>query len=324
MRLPKKTGFTLIELLVVISVIVVLMSLLFPAVQKAREAASRTQCQNHLKQIGLALHNYHSDYQCFPPGIMYVENVAKLEDGNFGSAFIRLLPYLDQQPLYAAYNFDRPYFHDANLTVTRTKLETFLCPSNFTGTQSTPDPGSSVPHALMYPEDSGASDYLLCFGDWTQSGWEPGTFSLVGKPYQGFFDFLFSRPHAARDILDGLSNTLMVGEGANGWEFDTSAGKIETIHGWTWSSHSTCTYTFDGRSWFRDPAGFPMFRINAKDVSNTRGEGAFWEFASHHPTGAHFLFGDGQVRFISESIDQSVLSALATIKAGESIGTIEF
>jgi prepilin-type N-terminal cleavage/methylation domain-containing protein/prepilin-type processing-associated H-X9-DG protein len=325
MRSHVTRGFTLIELLVVIAIISVLMSLLMPAVQRARDAARRAQCQNNLKQIGLAMQNYHGDHKCFPPGIMYVEDVSRPEDGNRGSAFIRILPSVDQTALHNAYNFQLAYFHPPNLTVTCTVVDTFLCPSNFTENRRTPHPGSTSPHALMYPENSGASDYLLSFGHSAPSGWEPGIFSLVGRSYGGFFGMLYSRPHGEQDIPDGLSNTLLVGEGANGWEFETLVGKVQTIHGWAWSSHSTCTYTFDGRTWFREPIGFPEFKINGRDLSNRPGEGAFWEYASsHQANGAHFLFGDGSVRFLKEQINQTTLIALATIKAGEQIGDSEF
>jgi prepilin-type N-terminal cleavage/methylation domain-containing protein/prepilin-type processing-associated H-X9-DG protein len=325
MRTQVTRGFTLIELLVVIAIISLLMSLFMPAVQRARDAARRAQCKNNLKQIGLAMQSYHADHRCFPPGIMYVEDTLRLEDGNRGSAFIRILPYLDQIPLHDAYNFQIAYFHPPNLTVTRTVVDTFLCPSNFTENSRTPDPGSAVPHALMYPENSGASDYLLSFGHFAPSGFEPGMFSLVGRSYGGFFGILYGRPHAVRDVRDGLSNSLQVGEGANGWEFETTLGKVQTIHGWSWSSHSTCTYTFDGRTWFREPIGFPEFKINARDLSNQHGAGAFWEYASNHQAnGAHFLFGDGSVRFLNEQINQTTLIALATIKAGEQIDDSEF
>ena len=130
-KLPDRRGFTLIELLVVIAIIAILIALLLPAVQQAREAARRSVCQNNLKQIGLALHNYHDVHRTFPPGWIGVESgVVNFEgESGFGwGAFI--LPYVDQAPLYQSFDFDESMVHAMNLSKLKQTLSVYLCPSD--------------------------------------------------------------------------------------------------------------------------------------------------------------------------------------------------
>jgi len=127
----RQRGFTLIELLVVIAIIAVLVSLLLPAVQQAREAARRTQCRNHLKQLGLALHNYHSSQNVFPPG--YVAGAAYPATTNGWGWCAQLLPQLDQGPLYDTINFSLAVENSANLPVWSVTLPGLVCPSDQTG-----------------------------------------------------------------------------------------------------------------------------------------------------------------------------------------------
>ena len=141
----KKRGFTLIELLVVISIIAILIALLLPAVQQAREAARRTQCKNNLKQIGLAIHNYHETYTMFPPGQQWSGPVWNDKNGDGDtddngerspgwSWTAMILPYIDQQPLYDKIDFGSPLndskLTGTNLAVVRQPIEGFLCPSD--------------------------------------------------------------------------------------------------------------------------------------------------------------------------------------------------
>ena len=208
-------GFTLIELLVVIAIIAVLIALLLPAVQAAREAARRAQCVNNLKQIGLALHNYHSTNDCFPPGALALfanGNVADINNpkNNWGpSAHARMLPSLEQQALYNALNFSVGVFNDPlgtpmNTTVSITKINTFLCPSsttpgwNFQG--ATAPLGSYKAPGNSYFASVGSS---LEFAAQQTGGPPNGPFPYVGTK---------GRAIGITAITDGTSNTIGFGE----------------------------------------------------------------------------------------------------------------
>ena len=206
-------GFTLIELLVVIAIIAVLIALLLPAVQAAREAARRAQCTNNMKQIGLALHNYHSTNDCFPPGATSVwvpELNAYSNTGSF-SVHARVLGYLEQQPLYSAMNFNLSQQQSAYglwglSTVMGTRLNMFLCPSS-------PPPSWNM--VWSNPPVSGmtapGNNYFASWGstlEWTTS--------YTMSPANGPFFYLNpsgGRPVTGiRDITDGTSNTIAFGE----------------------------------------------------------------------------------------------------------------
>jgi prepilin-type N-terminal cleavage/methylation domain-containing protein len=120
---PRRSGFTLIELLVAIAIIGILIALLLPAVQKVREAANRARCENNLKQLAIALHNYHGVFEAFPPGRTY-------PSASSFSAHSKLLPFLEQDNLYRLINFDVPYSDPANAVSRATVVPTFLCPSD--------------------------------------------------------------------------------------------------------------------------------------------------------------------------------------------------
>jgi prepilin-type N-terminal cleavage/methylation domain-containing protein/prepilin-type processing-associated H-X9-DG protein len=198
---PRRSGgFTLIELLVVIAIIAVLVGLLLPAVQAAREAARRLQCANNLKQIGLAVHQYHEANGCFPPGQLLYFNWLDL------SALIFILPYLEQQPLYSAFNVADVYpingmgpvqpSYPPNTTVARTQVPGFLCPSDI--------------NRLTNPE--GHSNYCGNSGSTPESSetitWANGPF-VAAAPYTGYQG---SRVFRFSNVLDGLSSTACFSE----------------------------------------------------------------------------------------------------------------
>ena len=232
-------GFTLIELLVVIAIIAVLIALLLPAVQQAREAARRTQCKNNLKQMGLAVHNYHGTYNTLPIGRMLhwdsSSPTTQINAQSFGPA---LLPYMDQAPLYNSYNTSKPYYHAVNATATATPISAFRCPSN-------PEPGNTVTitttaslnqDAIGIVDDNtgwtnGIIDYSIHFkfvgdfgnaaraqghssisygrdeGPWGDDGIEAAQTDPINGIGAGGITTMLST--GLKDITDGTSNTIL-------------------------------------------------------------------------------------------------------------------
>jgi prepilin-type N-terminal cleavage/methylation domain-containing protein/prepilin-type processing-associated H-X9-DG protein len=217
----RRLGFTLIELLVVIAIIAVLIALLLPAVQAAREAARRAQCVNNLKQIGLAMHNYHSVNDCFPSGGLPTTNsngTARPENGSF-SAHARMLGYLEQQALYNAINFGLSIKSDANgfatnSTATKTRIFAFLCPTcvapAWTDTESSNQGG---------PFTAPGNHYFASYGAGIEWVAQP---QRAGGPPNGVFQ-VTGPPIGIAQITDGTSNTIAFGE----WK--TGSGNTGTV-----------------------------------------------------------------------------------------------
>jgi prepilin-type N-terminal cleavage/methylation domain-containing protein len=237
MRRRKHLGFTLIELLVVIAIIAVLIALLLPAVQQAREAARRTTCRNNLKQIGLAMHNYHDAHRVFPPGITswnlygttrsceYVAPTAgacepeSIGNGTFGlsssSAFMLILPQMEERSLYTAYNQLLACCSIQNSTSVKGVVKTYICPTNERGEQLI-DPAYYRDYAAPcdYLLNMGANSFLTCVSPYSlttnaQTGY-PGAL----KPGVGPFNV--NSKVSIRDFRDGTSLTYLVGEGSGG------------------------------------------------------------------------------------------------------------
>lgn len=273
MRLRR--GFTLIELLVVIAIIAVLVSMLLPAVQQAREAARRAQCKNNLKQIGIALHNYHSSHNVFPPG--YVAGAVYPATSNGWGWCAQLLPQLDQGPLYNAINFQLPVENSANLPRLSTNLPGMLCPSDQTGTGqfSISDAGGTV----LIPA-AAASSYAATVGD---DACEADALTGNGVFYRN------SRTRIA-DIVDGTTNTVLVGERAFGY-----------VNG-TWSGAPNNAVVTAGilNPWKFATATSPVFVQVHNNWINimTDSDGGLDDFSSLHTGGVQLLFADGSVRFI--------------------------
>ncbi len=187
--MPSRRGFTLIELLVVIAIIAILIALVLPAVQQAREAARRTQCKGNLKQMGIALHNYHEAHNTFPPGV-----IAKSDDlqNAMHSGLTLLLPQLEQRVVSHRYNFNLPWRHPSNVAATNVAISVFRCPTA----------GAPVPQNGGYPMPG--TDYAFSKG--------PRAYLCLRGVGGGMFD-VNSRIRTA-DVRDGLSNTFAMGEAA--------------------------------------------------------------------------------------------------------------
>ena len=296
-----RRGFTLIELLVVIAIIAILIALLLPAVQQAREAARRTQCKNNLKQLGLALHNYHDTHRCFPSGWIAVNNgVHNAHDGLNGAGWgAMILPFMDQSPLYNRFNPNLAIHDPANILFISEVLPTWQCPSDpkpdVWSIEEEGNPGTVL-------ADLPTANYIGSFGTEELDGCEnaPGT-APVAANGQCIGDGMFFHNSRVRmrDITDGTTNTYMLGERRT----DIQAGWYSTWPG----------MVAEGEEAFQRILG------SADHVPNSPAA-HFDDFSSHHVGGSQFCLGDGSVRFISENIDHGLYQALATIKGGEVVG----
>jgi len=294
---PRKRAFTLIELLVVIAIIAILIALLLPAVQQAREAARRSQCRNNLKQIGLALHNYHDVHNIFPPGGMSV--------GNQLSWHAMILPMIDQSTLYQKLDFNAATFAAttaSNLPVALNRVTLFHCPS-FWGSRGlfgSSQVGGLNTYTTHYHGVSGpigtsplGTTYLA---DPDVSGYTSATTTRQGFAKQGV---LFRNSSTGfRDITDGTSNTFAVGEkkgGETGWVLGISNQDKQDLV----ASKNI------------------QFAINSTPPSSVpEAGGNSRPFGSQHTGGSHFLMCDGAVRFVSENINMDLYKSMASRDGG--------
>lgn len=295
-----RRGFTLIELLVVIAIIAILIALLLPAVQQAREAARRTQCKNHLKQIGLALHNYHDTHGAFPSGWIAVDaGVPSAHGGTSGVGWgAMILPQMEQNNVYQLFNSSLPLTDPANSAFLRSQISEYKCPSD-------PQPdffklnmeGTTTPIAELP-----IANYLGVFGPENLDNCEnsPGTLPVMSDgTCKGSGVFYHNSSVRMRDLTDGTSNTLMTGE-------RKTRASLEWFTSWP-------GMIAEGEEAFQRVCG------SADHVPN-HPSAHFDDFSSHHVGGAQFCLGDGSVRFISENIDGGVYQSLATIQGGETVG----
>jgi prepilin-type N-terminal cleavage/methylation domain-containing protein/prepilin-type processing-associated H-X9-DG protein len=353
-REENAAGFTLIELLVVIAIIAVLIGLLLPAVQAAREAARRAQCVNNMRQMGLALHNYHQTNDCFPPGGQpkwSVPNAALVANGDF-SPHVRLLPSLEQTALYNSANFTTTCFNDAfgaavNSTVTITRLSVFLCPS-------CPPPTWNAQKIGNVTAVAPGNNYYACYGsslefDRTQTSGPPnGVFGYSGSAL------------GIRDVTDGTSNTVAVGEwkvgdgninlitiptdvvligqfppgvSRNTPQMSMPAGAapfqkwIVTCAMDILSSRVTATPSL-GEDWALGIPGYSLGSLvlapnpkypNCLAATSGLDNPGMYNPCSYHPGGANFTFCDGSVKFLKDSTSLMSIWALGSRAQGEVI-----
>ncbi len=331
-------GFTLIELLVVIAIIAVLIALLLPAVQAAREAARRVSCNNNLKQIGLALHNYHQAIGVFPPGYISAINPAIADPCNMdieGSTSIDLgpgwawaamiLPQMEQQPIYNSVNFNLSVAYAANNTCSTTLLNVMICPS---------DPGPDLVPVLANPPDpanpgsySGTNvvdtlargNYVGCWGlGELCAGSTPTGAMYPGDPV-GLPVGIFQRNSRTRvaSVTDGTSNTFMVGERSHNLSYVTWTAR--SVNGWlgVTSPSAGGSDRFNPspeEAWVQimGPAGLENGLRTPNDP-----EAHVEDYWSMHPGGVNFLFADGSVHFIKSSINPIPYRAMMTRNYGE-------
>ncbi len=308
----RRTGFTLIELLVVIAIIAILIALLLPAVQQAREAARRTQCKNNLKQLGLALHNYHDTFNRFPPGT--ISRSGSRFGGPEWPYFLHfLLPNMDQTAVYNELSSDwgrpAPWINAAAWPVTlRGALGALQCPSDGLG-GAVKMSGGSVPLP--------SSNYLGFF-----SGVNDGQTHLDALPTRTVFGV--NRGAGFRDILDGSSNTMVIAEYLTGTSDDW--------RGWFYTNRAGAQYmhaTNPPNSKAPDnllayPAActastnLPLMNLPCVPDGNT--DNNFATSRSRHVGGSQVLLGDGAIRFVSENISLTTWQNLAWMADGNVLG----
>jgi prepilin-type N-terminal cleavage/methylation domain-containing protein/prepilin-type processing-associated H-X9-DG protein len=304
-------GFTLIELLVVIAIIGVLIALLLPAVQAAREAARRAQCTNNLKQIGLAMHSYHATHEAFPPGYITGTETTKPNSPESGPGWawgVMLLTNLEQSTAYNAVNFSQPITGPASRTVRTISLSVFLCPSSV---------GGSGPVIL---KDAGGTTLVtdLSPGQYVGSA---GQLEVEEFPASNNGMFYRNSRNGIRDITDGSSTTIMAGERSRNLADATWVGVIPysrvcTNPKWSIQECDTANVMVLGHTG-------PSPDQRWVDVPNYKGAGPddYW---SLHAGGCNFLFCDGSVRFIKESVNPRIFSFLSTRAGGEVLSADQF
>jgi prepilin-type N-terminal cleavage/methylation domain-containing protein len=297
---PLRRGFTLVELLVVIAIIGILVALLLPAVQSAREAARRMQCQNNLKQIGLALHNYHGTHQTFPPGSFWYGDSAS----NRGSILIQLLPFMEQQNVYNQFDFTKKI--DDQTGMLSTIIPGYVCPSdNNRGLYN----GVAIHN---YAASAGPTPHIDSPTCTCAAGASFNAYTAVvpNSKYGGVPDFAgpFYRtgvPTTMQDCRDGLSNTIYFGEVRRNCSAHIRQGWMRSNNG-NGLVATQVPINYDSCS---DTAANPC-----QKPCNWSTELAY---KSQHTGGAQFVLGDGSVHFYGDSIDHSVYQLLGAKNDGK-------
>ena len=342
-----RPGFTLIELLVVIGIIAVLVGLLLPAIQKVRETASKAKCQNNLHQFGVALHLYHNDREGFPPGML--SSQARVTDAD-ATGFTCLLPYLEGDTTYRLYHFDKPWFDRSNYDAVGISIPFFFCPSNRSGGFIELD-AIAAQWNTQLPPRAACTDYAFCKGanaaltlDWNSTPVEVrGAFDI--RPLDG-------RRIGVRmaEIRDGTSSTIAMGDAAGGSSrylardlrrpdqpvINVLTGVPSPLdQSWGAAGAGDPSHPFYGSVFAvtaqyglaPDPRDEPMNRrpgtptVASGDPIGDNSRGRDWVsgFRSQHTGGCNFLFCDGSVHFLHESISPATYRALSTIAGDEVI-----
>lgn len=344
----RRSGFTLIELLVVIAIIAILIALLLPAVQQAREAARRTQCRNHMKQIGLAIHNYESTHTVFPPA-----RLTRGSDTKYVSWGVMILPYIDQAPLYNQYNSNWRWNDPGNQAIINTIIPAYTCPSvPVSGRldQNTSITPASPAVGTVTDGYSGANTQPAYAGDYgTVNRLDSQFFTRRGltDPGAALRNGIICRPSESastrfRDVTDGTSSTIMVLEnaGAPTWFNAAGPGNAAQVTALGTAAPRVITGTTtlaEGVGW-ADPdknmsvAGWVNSGPFQYAASSVTSSGSYSlspingtndsEPYSFHEGGVMAVMGDGSGKFISENIDLNVFGALCT-RAGGEVATIE-
>lgn len=303
-RSTGRVAFTLVELLVVIAIIGVLVALLLPAVQSAREAARRSSCQNNLKQIGIALHNYHDTFLYFPPGGITLGGCCATP--SYTSWPISILPFLEQSNLSEKYVFSNTNEDAANLFVRTQYIKTYECPSELKLKQIlVPESGPGGTGNLQF---MGAT-YRGVEGKSDGSGWwDTQQYSGLPTHWRGVLHIVDHNLKQERmgTVTDGTSNTLMIGEMSTKTHLNR-----RTFWGYSYASYNKSCAVPQSRTLIADFDRCVAIGGAGGVDSCKRGWGSF------HPGGLQFIHVDGSARTITTNIDMNLFCDLATIGGGE-------
>ena len=299
-----RRAFTLVELLVVIAIIGILVSMLLPAVQSAREAARRLQCKNNMKQIGLALHNYHTAHSTLPYG-------ANFPGGKGGTWAAMILPFLEQQNVYDKFDFTKAVHDPANAVATKTVIAGYICPADgdtskalLGGRIQTTTHNAAGSMGLWYPASMGptrdgtsaATSCIYCAASPQVGSFCCANTGDYGPNGVGMMDRQSKTTVNFDMVRDGLTNTILIGE---------------TIP-------SQCT--FNGAYNHNFPIAGTTIPLNTFEQSQEGVDSKWWSacgFKSRHPGGGNFVLADGSVHFFSDTIDYRLYNELGTRAGGE-------
>lgn len=332
----KRQGFTLIELLVVIAVVAILIALLMPAVQAAREAARRMSCKNNLKQIGLALHNYHDAHRAMPFGCGFdndgsVSSQGTLDDRRY-SANSQILPFLEQKNIYELLDFNVAPFHPfTNAAVSEQQI------ANFDLTTANNGFAASIPIGVFQcPSDIDRLDIVWAHNNYRSCNGS----SWSGRDGNGMFGQISSV--RMRDITDGQTNTAMFSERCKGtpnhdtldhlsdvyvmpgiWSNDTfrdfcGTHSPESAGAWQHNIDAGQNWLSGNFNWTRYNHVLGPNRVSCKN--GLTWDGVSMSASSRHTGGVNVALADGSTRFVSENVAAEIWTALGTISGGEMMG----
>jgi prepilin-type N-terminal cleavage/methylation domain-containing protein/prepilin-type processing-associated H-X9-DG protein len=315
----RKRGFTLIELLVVIAIIAVLIALLLPAVQSAREAARRSQCVNNLKQLGLAIANYHDTNGSLPIGAQNGTNCGNPNGCKRRTWATSILPFIEQSALYNATNVQTDFYQAQNTTVMLTEVNVYNCPS---------DPGNTnvEPGGDVNGFNRVKGNYLVNWGNASyqqDTGNNPVTTPVVPGSTSTSVSFLsspftFNKVFGLNAMLDGTSNTLAFSETVNPYANGSNPDHRGDIYNDDYNCPGFETYTPPNAGIADQMNGYCIFPYQSNPPCNTSSP-YFNAARSYHSGGVNGGMCDGSVRFFKNSINVNAWRALSTMKAGEVI-----
>jgi prepilin-type N-terminal cleavage/methylation domain-containing protein len=293
-----KRAFTLVELLVVIAIIGILVALLLPAIQAARESARKTSCRNNLHQIGIAIHNYESAFKKLPPGYKYA---ASAQGNALGHSWTDMvLPFMELKNIYDRIDFKKPIFDPINAAIRETHIDSLICPTDDVSPTGFVEMGADERYAMAC--------YVANFGTPDLDEDQEQKLAPNGRPWGPFYR---NSQTKLKDITDGTAKTLMVGERQNGLFRHQGSHGVHISYETTWAGavREITEPTDDHGHMVLFQTGHTPNDVDSDDR----------DVSASHSGEAQFLMCDASVHSISENIDTKVYLALGTMNSGETV-----